>query len=95
MFNNVGKEEGSTSCYAVVALRNPHWPGWITVSSAKEFGSIYIGYGQKSSQLPFHPVGPEDIGVEAEDVEEFHEPNPKDPPDEIEPDSDDENKKVE
>jgi hypothetical protein len=28
-------------------------------------------------------------------VEEFPEPNPKDPPDELEPDSDEENKKVE
>jgi radial spoke head protein 4/6 len=79
----------------VLALRNPHWPGWATVSSAKEFASIYIGYGLKASQLPFHPVSPEDIGVEADDVDECHEPNPKDPPDELEPDSDDENKKPE
>ena len=32
--------------------------------------------------------------MEGEDVEEFGEPNPKDPPDELEPDSDDENKKA-
>ena len=94
VFNNVGKEEGTTSCYGVVALRNPHWPGWVTAASNKQFASIYIGYGCKSSQPAFHPLGPEDLGLEAEDVDEFHEPNPKDPPDELEPDSDDENKKV-
>lgn len=78
-----------------MALRNPHWPGWTTVASNKEFGSIYIGYGLKSSQPSFHPLGPEDISIEAEEVEEFGEPNPKDPPDELEPDSDEENKKPE
>lgn len=87
-FNNVGKEEGTTSCYGVVSLRNPHWPGWVTIASPKEFGSIYIGYGLKSSQPSFHPLGPEDIGVEVDEVDECHEPNPKDPPDELEPDSD-------
>lgn len=35
VFNNVGKDEGMTSCYGVVALRNPHWPGWYTVASSK------------------------------------------------------------
>jgi len=35
----------------------------------------------KSSQAPFYPLGPEDISLEGEDVEECHEPNPKDPPD--------------
>lgn len=89
----MGKDEGTTSCYGVVTMRNPHWPGWHTVASSKEFGSIYIGYGMKSSQAPFYPLAPEDIAEEGEDVDECHEPNPKDPPDELEPDSDDENKK--
>jgi hypothetical protein len=63
LFNNVGKDEGTTSSYGVVVLRNPHWPGWHTVASSKEFGSIYIGYGLKSSQPPFHPIGPSDIAL--------------------------------
>ena len=72
VFNNVGKDEGTTSCYGVVTLRNPHWPGWHTVASSKEFGSLYLGYGLKASQAPFHPIGPEDVAVEAEDVDECH-----------------------
>ena len=64
MFNNVGKDEGTTSVYGVVCLRNPHWPGWYTVASNKEFGSIYIGYGLKFSQPSFEPIGPADLGVE-------------------------------
>jgi len=53
----------------------------VTVASNKEFGSIYIGYGLKSSQPSFYPLAPEDLSLEAEDVEEFHEPNPLNPPD--------------
>ena len=30
LFNNVGKDEGTTSCYGLVSLKNPHWPGWTT-----------------------------------------------------------------
>ena len=59
----MGKDEGTTSCYGVVALRNPHWPGWVTVASNKEFGSIYIGYGLKSSQPSFFPLAPEDLSL--------------------------------
>ena len=35
VFNNVGKDEGTTSCYGAVVLKNPHWPGWSTVASIK------------------------------------------------------------
>jgi hypothetical protein len=49
----------------------------------KGFASIYIGYGYKLTQKCFHPMAPEDMLVEGEDVEEFGEPNPKDPPDEL------------
>ena len=56
-----GKEEGTTNCYGVVSLRNLNWPGWLTVSSMKNFSSIYIGYGYKITQAPFSPIGPEDL----------------------------------
>lgn len=79
----------------MVALRNPNWPGWVTVASNKSYGSIYIGLGMKATQPSFFPIGPEDLNVEGEDIEEFGEPNPKEPPDELEPDSDEENKKPE
>jgi len=95
LYNNVGKDEGTTSCYGVVLLKNINWPGWFTVSSTGEFDSIYIGYGIKVTQPAFFPMGPENLLVEGEDAEEVSEPNPRNPPDELEPDSDDENKKPE
>lgn len=33
IFNNVGKDEGTTSCYGCVILKNPHWPGWVTTAN--------------------------------------------------------------
>jgi len=63
LFNNVGKDEGTTSCYGQVSLKNINWPGWLTVCNSKTFGSIYIGYGTKLTQAPFSPMGPEDLLV--------------------------------
>jgi radial spoke head protein 4A len=48
-----------------------------------------VGYGIKTQQQLYFPIGPSDLNEEGEDIIEFPEPNPKDPPDEIEPDSDD------
>lgn len=28
-----GKEEGTSNCYGNVTLKNPHWPGWLTVAN--------------------------------------------------------------
>lgn len=47
------------------------------------------------TQDAFSPLSPEDLCVEGQDIDEFDEPNPSNPPDELEPDSDDENKKPE
>ena len=63
------------------------------ITQSKMFGSIYIGYGYKITQDAFYPPSPEDLDVEGQDIDEFDEPNPRDPPDELEPDSDDEGKK--
>lgn len=49
----------------------------------------------KLTQNAFYPMTNEDLLIEGEDLDEFDEPNPRDPPDELEPDSDDENKKEE
>jgi hypothetical protein len=59
----------------------------------KQYTSIYVGYGIKTQQQLYFPIGPSDLNEEGEDIIEFPEPNPKDPPDEIEPDSDEEAKK--
>jgi hypothetical protein len=41
------------------------------------------------------PTSPDEVFDHQEDVEEMPEPNPLDPPDEVEPDSDDEKKEGE
>ena len=53
-----GKDEGTTNCYGLVTLKNPNWPGWLTVANMKGFGSIYIGYGYKLTQKCFFPMSP-------------------------------------
>ena len=74
VFNS--KEEGATTCYGIITLKNPNWPGWLTVanvnislSKTKGYGSIYIGYGYKLTQNCFYPLSPEDLLVEGDDVE--------------------------
>jgi hypothetical protein len=64
VFNNVGKDEGTTSCYGLVTLKNPNWPGWVTVANMKSFASIYIGYGLKATQNALYPMSPEDLLME-------------------------------
>lgn len=78
-----GKEEGTTNCYGHVVLKNPHWPGWLTVANGKGFGSIYIGYGYKLTQDCFYPLSPQDIEFEGKETDEYDEPNPRNPPDEL------------
>ncbi len=83
-----GKEEGSTNVYGAVVLKNPHWPGWLTVANVnymlmqnKGFGSIYIGYCYKLTQDCFYPLSPQDLEIEGKETDEFDEPNPSNPPD--------------
>lgn len=64
VYNNVGKEEGTTSCYATLTLKNPNWPGWFTFANMNMFDSIYIGYAIKATQASFFPLGPENLAVE-------------------------------
>jgi hypothetical protein len=68
VYNNVGKDEGTTSCYATVVLRNANWPGWTTMSNMNIFDSIYVGFGIKATQNAFYPLGPEDLMLEGEDI---------------------------
>ena len=64
LFNNVGKEEGTASCYATVVLKNANWPGWCTVGNMSMYDSVYIGYGIKATQPAFFPLGPENLMLE-------------------------------
>lgn len=63
VYNNVGKDEGTTSCYGLVSMKNVNWPGWLTVSGLGMFDSVYVGYGWKATQGAFWPVGCEDLQV--------------------------------
>jgi alanine dehydrogenase len=53
----------------VIALKNPNWPGWVTVASTKAYSSIYIGYAIKLTQPSFYPLGPDDLNVESDEIE--------------------------
>ena len=50
-FNNVGKEEGTVSCYGHIVLRNPHWPGWTTIANVKP-----LSYLDKIFRLYLHRI---------------------------------------
>ncbi|CAD8046324.1 unnamed protein product [Paramecium primaurelia] len=86
-------QEEQPLSYQIVQLRNYLWPGAITVSNSNDFISIYFGYGNKNQQNSFNPLAPNDIQEEPEDIDEIPEPNPREQPDELEPDSDDERRR--
>ncbi|CAD8158858.1 unnamed protein product [Paramecium octaurelia] len=58
------------------------------LSQSNDFISIYFGYGNKNQQNSFNPLAPNDVQEEPEDVDEIPEPNPREQPDDLEPDSD-------
>lgn len=63
LYNNVGKDEGSTSCYGLVTIKNINWPGWVTVTGLGTYDSIYVGYGYKATQAAFYPMGCDDLQI--------------------------------
>lgn len=76
VINLVGKQEGQTTCYGVVLLKNLSWPGAYTVGYSGGWVNVYVGYGHKVSQVSFNPSQPKDLAVEGEDRKEYSEPNP-------------------
>jgi len=92
VFNLIGKEEGGSTCYGTVTIKNLTWPGSICVAQTAGWANIYVGYGLKLIQSPFIPLQPNDIEIDQDDNDEYPEPNPKNPPEVIEPDSDNEKK---
>ena len=87
-YNMVDADEGKACCYGVVTLKSLYWPGACLISQGESYSNIYIGYGQKSGQIPFFPNAPDDLQEDQNDIEEQFEPNPKNPIEELEPDSD-------
>ena len=63
LYNNVGKDEGSTSCYGLVTIKNINWPGWVTVTGLGIYDSIYVGYGYKATQPAFYPMGCDNLQI--------------------------------
>ncbi|CAD8141915.1 unnamed protein product [Paramecium octaurelia] len=86
-------QEDTGLSYQVVLLRNFLWPGAVTVSNTNEYISVYFGYGLKNQQHSFNPLAPKDVQEDPEDIDEVPEPNPREQPDELEPDSDDERRR--
>lgn len=66
------------------------WPGAITVFKNGVWDNLYMGYGFKSGALPFYPIQPPDAMKDPEDPVEEYEPHPKEAPEELESDSDEE-----
>jgi hypothetical protein len=78
--------------YGCAVLRNACWPGAVCVGSQRGFVNVYLGYGLRQGSPAFNPVTTADILGEPEDLLEHSEPNPLEPPDEVESDSDEEKK---
>ena len=82
-------DDGSVGVYGVTILKNYTWPGAITIGyvinyiiiqKKNSFSFIYIGYGHKLTQPTYLPIAPNDLQDEPDDIDEHHEPNPKNLP---------------
>lgn len=70
-------------------MKNLRWPGSFTISGNGRYANLYIGYGYKGETQPlFFPQEPKDVVEDPDEQEEKPEPNPKNPINEVEPDSD-------
>jgi len=89
VYSTYNKDEEGTTTYQVVALKSQVWPGAMTVASAKNAVTIYLGYGHKALSFPIQPLQPQDVQDEPDDIDEHFEPNPKNPlPEKPETDTD-------
>lgn len=65
--------------YGYICLKSLVWKGWTHVYHNKQWCSIYIGQGNKTSSEWYYPKEPEMIFTEGPDRQEQPEPNfPKD-----------------
>lgn len=86
------KEGEGNNCYGVNVLRSLRWPGAVTVFKSGRWANIYVGDAVKAGQRSFFPAAPEDMMGEPEDPMEQFEPHPKEAPEELESDTDEEKK---
>lgn len=53
--------------YGVISIKNTVWKGHTTVFHNKQWASIYIGYGAKTSDRLFYPSQPDPVLTECKD----------------------------
>lgn len=61
--------------YGHICIKSLIWKGWTQVFHNKQWCSIYIGHGQKSTSHWYYPKEPETVLLESVDREEQPEPN--------------------
>lgn len=79
----MSKNSKDTVNYGYICIKSLVWKGWTLVYHNKQWSSIYIGQGSKSSTQWYYPREPETVFSECEDRPEQAEPNF--PPDEGKP----------
>ena len=75
--NDKKPASASTLCNGAIVVRSLTWPGAFTIYQNGTQVSVYCGNGLKYDQKtnPF-PLNPPSLAVEAEEYEDFAEPNP-------------------
>ena len=61
--------------YGYIAIKSLVWKGWTLVYHNKQWSSIYIGQGNKTSSQWYYPKEPEVVLEEVSDRKEQPEPN--------------------
>lgn len=69
--------------YGYIAIKSLVWKGWTLVYHNKQWSSIYIGQGNKTSSQWYYPREPEVVLEECSDRKE--QPEPNFPPEEPKP----------
>ena len=70
-----------TVTYGYICIKSLIWKGWTQVYYNKQWCSIYIGHGHKTTSQWYYPKEPENVLLESADKEEQPEPNfPADAP---------------
>ena len=61
--------------YGYIVIKSLIWKGWTFVYQNKQWSSIYIGDGNKTSSTWYYPKQPEQVLEECADRSEQPEPN--------------------
>ena len=61
--------------YGFISIRSLTWKGWTLIYHNKQWATMYVGNGWKSTDEWYYPQEPELILEEKQDCEEVPEPN--------------------